>query len=426
MLERVAATVESRGTMRKPRAKSRAEKAERVPADGLMSALASATSHAEHLRTLLARLDLQKAVLDQHAVVSECDVNGCFTYVNDALCRLSGYAREELLGKPHSIINSDYHSPAFWMSMYEAVSKGGVWQSEVCNRAKDGSEFWLMQTIAAVRDDEGRLVAYVDVGADISETKRLQSEIVRRGRLAQLGQLTATVAHEIRNPLGAVRTAAFVVERRIRGYNEKSGKPAAEWLDVSAQMQRICNGVARCDRIISELLDFARSKAVSVKLVAVDDWLRGTVEEEARNLPALVEVKLDLGLGQMTASIDADQMRRAVINLVSNASEAMVGRSGDPAAVMTSNPVIRVSTAEAGGWIEIRVADNGPGIAPEILSRIREPLFTTKSFGIGLGVPAVEKIIESHGGALGIESTLGQGTVCTVRFPREQGQRTAA
>lgn len=403
--------------MRKARTTVKRAKGQAVPAETLLSALATATVNAEHLKGLLARLDLQKAVLDQHAVVSECDVDGNFTYVNDALCRISGYSREELIGKPHSVVNSGSHPPELWKSMYEAVIKGGVWQSEVCNRRKDGSEFWLIQTIAAVRNDAGEIVAYVDVGADITETKRLQGEILRRGRLEQLGQLTATVAHEIRNPLGAVKTAAYVLERKVADFNANLEVAGAAKLDVASQMQRIHNGVLRCDRIISELLDFARTKSVSKKPVELDAWLSTVVDEERRNIPALVEVCVEPGLGGMKVPIDREQLRRALINLMCNSSEAMVGRNGDAGSIVTEKPRICISTRPAGEAIDIVVSDNGPGMTAEHLAKIREPLFTTKSFGIGLGVPAVEKIVESHGGTLTIESVPGQGTAVTARIP---------
>ena len=125
------------------------------------------TAQAEQLKEVLARLDLQKMVLDQHAAVTESAADGNFTYVNDKFCQLSGYTREELIGKSHSIVNADVHPPEFWEAMYDAVMTGGVWQSEVCNRRKDGSYFWLVQTIAAARDDNGELVGYIDIGADI-------------------------------------------------------------------------------------------------------------------------------------------------------------------------------------------------------------------------------------------------------------------
>jgi len=405
----------------------RSAKVEGAPEEAgpLLSVLCKAASRSDELTTAPARLELQKLVPDRHALVAEYDAEGRFRYINDAFCRVTGYDREELIGMPHHVVNSIDHPAEVWQGMHGAVSRGDVWQHEVHNRRKDGSTVWLIETVAAIRDGNGAVTGYVNVGADITEVKALHAEMMKRGRLAQLGQLTATVAHEIRNPLGAVRTAAFVLERHVTEHNKKircavagDGKHTGE-LDVASQLQRINSGISRCDRIISELLDFTRSKALMRKSVAVDAWVRQMVSEEARNLPGSVKITCDLGLGEQSASMDPDQLRRVLINLLSNASEAMVGKGGEKPAAMYAEPSIVVTTRSSGRYLEFVVTDNGPGMAPEVAARVREPLFTTKSFGIGLGLPAVEKILEAHGGALEIESLVGRGTSMIARIPFE-------
>ena len=256
----------------------------------------------------------------------------------------------------------------------------------------------------------------VELANKIEKLREAQDEIVRKGKLAQLGQLTATVAHEIRNPLGAVRTAAFLIERKIAG----------KGVGVEQQIQRINNGITRCDRIITELLDFARSSRLVCKTVAVDDWVRQVVEEETKTLPPVVQITCDWGLGATTSAFDTDRMRRVIINLLSNASEAMVGKGKDAKEMVTTNPRIHVATRRAIDTVEITVTDNGPGISEENLPKILEPLFSTKPFGTGLGLPAVEKILEHHGGGLRITSKLGQGTAMTAWFPVAQLEQKAA
>jgi signal transduction histidine kinase len=247
----------------------------------------------------------------------------------------------------------------------------------------------------------------VELAESMMRLREAQDEIIRKGKLAQLGQLTATVAHEIRNPLGAVRTAAFLVERKLEG----------KGLGVEKQFERITNGIKRCDLIISELLDFARSKAPTIKPLDFDRWLRGAVEEEQRSLPPLVAIELRLGLADGTVGFDPDRMRRVVINLLSNAAEAMVGKGKDAAPIVVEEPRIVVTTRRSGNRIELIVSDNGPGIDAETLQRIMEPLFTTKSFGVGLGLPAVEKILSQHGGGLEIASMPGFGATFTAWLP---------
>jgi signal transduction histidine kinase len=255
-----------------------------------------------------------------------------------------------------------------------------------------------------------------DLEDNFRKLAEAQDEIVRKGKLAQLGQLTATVAHELRNPLGAVRTSAFLLKRKLNG-----AFPGAE-----AQIDRINNGVVRCDDIITQLLDFSRSRSPQLELTAVDIWLERTVEEEAQKLPASVEVECQLGLGTTEAPFDPARMSRVLINLMSNASEAMVGKGDDPSQFATAVPKIVIASRQTRRGVEISVNDNGPGIAKENLAKVLEPLFTTKNFGTGLGLPAVQKILEQHGGGLEIESEPGRGATFTAWFPLEQAKAEAA
>lgn len=255
-----------------------------------------------------------------------------------------------------------------------------------------------------------------ELADNMRRLREAQDEIVRRGRMAQLGQLTATVAHEIRNPLGAVRTAAFLIERKLK--DKGTG--------VEPQLQRIASGITRCDNIISQLLDFSRSRALMLEPVDIDAWLSRLVSEEAEKLPAAVTIECDFGLGGAMASIDPARMSRVVVNLLSNAVEALVGKGDDPSRFACPDPRVRIVTRASGRGVEIAVNDNGPGISEEVRGRILEPLFTTKSFGTGLGLPAVEKILEDHKGGLDIHSVPGDGATFVAWFPCTQPESVAA
>jgi PAS domain S-box-containing protein len=251
---------------------------------------------------------------------------------------------------------------------------------------------------------------------NMRKLKEAQDENLRRGRMAQLGQLIATVAHEIRNPLGAVRTAAFLLERKLKD----------KGLNVEQQLGRIANGVTRCDNIISQLLDFSRERALQTDDIVLDDWLSRIVSEEAEKLPSAVTIECDFNLGGEKCAVDPSRMSRVIINLISNASEALVGKGDDPAKFFTPDPRVVISTRLSRRGAEITVKDNGPGIGPEILAKVLEPLFTTKSFGTGLGLPAVDKILQDHNGGLEISSTPGAGASFTAWFPLKQSASAAA
>lgn len=265
-----------------------------------------------------------------------------------------------------------------------------------------------------VNDEVTRL--NMELAANVKRLTEVQTEILRKGKMAQLGHLTATVAHELRNPLGAVRTSAFLLERKIRN----------KGLGIEPQIERINNGVLRCDNIITQLLDFSRSKSLQSELINFDAWVEKTLSDEAEKLPAIVKLEFEPGLDGRAVPFDPGRMSRVVVNLVANASEAMVGKGDDPSKYTTQKPVITVATCLAGRGIELTVTDCGPGIAPENLLRILDPLFTTKSFGTGLGLPAVEKILQEHGGGIEVASKPGEGACFTAWFPLGDSQQEAA
>ncbi len=255
-----------------------------------------------------------------------------------------------------------------------------------------------------------------ELARNMQMLKDAQDALVKKGRMEQMGQLTATIAHELRNPLGAVRTSAFLIERKIKGKE----------LGIEPQIARINNGVTHCDDIITQLLDFSRSKKISCRSENLDKWLEKIVSEEASHLPSAVAIDCLLGMKDVEVPFDPSRLQRAIINLVSNASEAMVGNGDDPARYAVDAPRITITTKIAGQFALISVKDNGPGITPENLEKIREPLFTTKSFGTGLGLPAVDQIVIQHGGVLDIYSETGQGATFTIKLPLTSNIEQAA
>lgn len=243
-----------------------------------------------------------------------------------------------------------------------------------------------------------------------------QEELLSKNKMEQLGQLTATVAHEIRNPLGSVRTSAFLIGRKIDV--KKAG--------IDVQLDRINKGVDRCDSIITQLLDFSRTKIIVTMPSKFDDWLEAVVKEEGASFSRDVTIECDLGMGDLEVSFDQARMRRAILNLLTNASESMIGNQEQAQAPENYNPTIHIETRRHNDRVSIVVEDNGPGMPAEVLAKIRQPLFTTKNFGTGLGIPAVEQIAKQHGGELLISSEPGRGASFTISIPVSDGGRQAA
>jgi len=237
-----------------------------------------------------------------------------------------------------------------------------------------------------------------------AELKAAEEQLLRSERLATLGQLTATVSHEVRNPLGTIRSTAFVV-REILGHGGEER--------LTRALDRIERNVERCDRIIDELLEFTRERPLAVQPVGVDTWLPEVLE--GLTLPEGIRRQLDLGCAAEAVSFDPEALRRCVINLHENACHALnAKRQKAPDAEL----VLTLQTRLAPGRLELRIADTGIGIKTDILPRIFEPLFSTKGFGVGLGLVIVRKIMQRHAGGIEISSVEGESTQVLLWLPR--------
>jgi signal transduction histidine kinase len=236
-----------------------------------------------------------------------------------------------------------------------------------------------------------------------AELQAAQEEIVRRERLSVLGQLTATVAHELRNPLSAIRNTLFTVKEAV----------GADRGDLDRPLGRMERSILRCDRIINDLLDYTRAQDVRRRALNADAWVSETLAEQS--IPADIALTSDLGAPDCRISFDSERMRRVIVNLIDNAVHAMSDRPAPRR--------IAIASGFDGEAYRLTIADSGTGIAPDILPRIFEPLFSTKPFGTGLGLPTVKQIVEHHGGEIAIDSAPGQGTRVVIRLPgivREQ------
>jgi signal transduction histidine kinase len=242
------------------------------------------------------------------------------------------------------------------------------------------------------RDEVGMLAAtFNDM---IQRIQDWQQALVRQERMAALGHLTATVSHEIRNPLGTIRTSLFVVSQRIRG----------KGLGVEAALDRMERSIARCDAIIVELLDFGRIRPLDRETTDADSWLAALLDEQ--DIPPHVTVTRDLASG-VRLPLDRERLRRCLVNLLTNASHAMEPAGGR---------LVVASRAEDSRLV-VRVSDTGCGISPGHLQKIFEPLYSTKTFGVGLGLAIVKQIVDQHEGTIEVESQPGHGTTFTVRLP---------
>jgi signal transduction histidine kinase len=265
-------------------------------------------------------------------------------------------------------------------------------------------DFGAAVSLADVKstDEVGDLVvAFRKMAADLDTAN---TKLARNQRLSMLGQVAGTVSHELRNPLGAIRASLAVFRKLCSG----------KGLGVERSIERAERSVSRCDGIIADLLEYTRSRDMTRLPVAFDAWLGEQLDEHA--LPPAVTLRRELSSGY-TVAIDGDRFRQILINLLDNAAQAMTDASWTPPEGRERS--ITVRTEAAGPHCRLSIIDTGPGIPAEALPKIFEPLFTTKSFGVGLGLPTVQKIVEQHGGTIDVARTGPDGTEFVVWIPRQ-------
>src|ERR1044071_3597446 len=257
--------------------------------------------------------DLKRA-LDHAAIVATTDVSGTITYVNDKFCEISGYSRDELIGKDHRIINSGLHPKEFIRNLWVTIANGRVWHGEIRNKAKDGHFYWVDTAMVPSLAPGGKPYQYIAIRADITARKAAEQRLVEQASLARLGQMAAVVAHEVKNPLAGIKGALQVLLSR-----RAAGDPDA------AVMPDIVSRVDSPNELIGDLITFARPRPP--RLAEVN--LRHLVDEAVAMLrrdPAApsLEVSVEGDAGVVTA--DADLVRATVLNLLLNAAQAMNGQ----------------------------------------------------------------------------------------------------
>jgi two-component system NtrC family sensor kinase len=238
-------------------------------------------------------------------------------------------------------------------------------------------------------------------------------KLVQSDRLASLGQLAASVAHEINNPIAGILTLSMLVQRILK----ENGIPPERVPEVKKYLSQIVSETARVGRIVTDLLAFSRRSKPQRVGSYLNTIIRSTLSILDHKLK-LMNVTLDQRLAEVLPPVkcDVSQMQQVLINLVMNVAEAMMSKGGGPLTVVTT-----FETPE--NLVHLEITDTGDGIPADHLSKIFDPFFTTKGEGkgVGLGLAVVYGIVDAHKGDIEVQSEIGKGTTMHVRLPVENG-----
>ncbi|HME90995.1 MAG TPA: ATP-binding protein [Myxococcaceae bacterium] len=263
---------------------------------------------------------------------------------------------------------------------------------------------WDERVPEAYASDEIALILEIaERLSTVIENSKLYEKMRERDRLAALGEMAAGLAHEIRNPLGAIKGAAQCLDpRRLPGED-------GEFLEV------IVEEVNRLNGVVTAFLDYARPLKQSFGPTDINEVVTRTIRLIQNDIPPQIELKLDLreGLGKVEG--DAEQLKQVLINLVQNALEA-IGPAPGQISIRTSRPD-RFSDFRVAETVEVHVTDTGAGIPSDQQLHIFVPFFTTKQKGTGLGLAICQRIVKNHGGSISVQSRVGEGSTFVIRLP---------
>jgi len=257
-----------------------------------------------------------------------------------------------------------------------------------------------MQLAAALAELEAMNAALEHkVNERTRELRQTQASLVEAERDATLGKLTAKLSHELRNPLNALNTSLYIIRAKAGGDDR-----------IARALDRSERTVQRCTNILADLYDFAMTVEAKPRLLDLGPWLADVLGRV--RVPEGVHLRIDNRLKGMISAIDDGQLAKALHKIIDNAFLAVTQEGLERA-----ERIVSVVAAHAADRIEIIVADNGPGMDEATASQAREPLFSTRGFGVGLGLPIAEQTLARHGGGLKLYSRRRQGTTITLWLP---------
>lgn len=373
------------------------------------------------------------------------DVQGRITTFNRTAQAILGYHPFEVMGQPGRKIFAEH--------LFENVTQSGQPRRETLLVAdRNGQQLVLDATFLPLWDDQGKLIGTLLTFTDVTTMHRLEEEKRRLDRLASLGEMAASVAHEVRNPLASIKTSMqMLIDDLARDNNERLARDEGLlWNSEGAQesVAVVLNEVERLDTIVRDLLLFSRPRQlhlVECNLVELCERVLQFIEPQC--IEADVEVHR-VYHDVPPVRVDVAQMEQVILNLCLNALQAMpdggvltlscqvtqalpgeqrVSSSRGPGSV--SQALLPAAAAlptnvfnRPHRWLELSVSDTGAGIAPDQLERIFQPFFTTKAHGIGLGLPISRRLVEDHHGHMLVESQLGYGATFIARLPLQEGE----
>jgi len=363
------------------------------------------------------RMLLMTAIEQSAEGIMITDAEGTIRYVNPAFSRVSGYAREEALGKNPRLLKSGKQDEAYYRKLWTTILGGEIWQDEITNRRSDGDLYMEQMTITPVRDQRGEITHFIAIKAEVTERKRLEQQLRQAQKMEAVGRLAGGVAHDFNNLLTI-----------ISGYGGLLLEHPGTIEPLRGYVNEIRNATSRAASLTRQLLAFSRQQVLAPRVLG----LNAVVANIEKMLKRLIGEDIDLVtiLGESLWPIKADpgQLEQVLLNLAVNARDAMP--NGGVLTIETANVEMDSASAQShfplspGPYVLLAFNDTGIGMDAETQARIFDPFFTTKEKGkgTGLGLAMVYGIVKQSGGYIWVYSEVGKGTTFKIYLPRTEGE----
>ncbi len=349
------------------------------------------------------------------------DNNSKIVNVNSGFTRITGYGKEDVIGRIPSALQSGQPDAVFNEKMWAEIKSSGAWQGEITSRRNDGEVFSAWLSISRVSDEAGTPTHYVGALSDITELKRAQTEQARLLRelhqaqkMEALGQLTGGIAHDFNNILGIM---LGYTELALNRCTRSGGSELVRYLN------HVERAGLRAKSLVAQMLAYTRRETSDHTRFDLPPLVEENLKMIRAALPASIEIGTEIGEGLPPVAMDPVQINQLMMNLCINARDAMDGKG----TINVRLGWARKVNAECaichkpvdGDWLELSIADTGHGISRDVLLSIFDPFFTTKDVGkgSGLGLSVVSGIVRNFGGHIQVETELGQGATFRLWFP---------
>jgi PAS domain S-box-containing protein len=358
------------------------------------------------------RIRLATAVDQAAESVIISDKRGTIQYVNPSFERLSGFTKDDIVGRNFSVLKSDTHDEDFYKEMWQTISSGKAWAGQIGNRMKDGSVRQFETTISPIRDDSGAIVNFVSVNRDVTQEVALEAQLLQAQKMEAVGTLAGGIAHDFNNLLQVIQGYAEVL---LRGVSEDPSKYEA--------LQKIHRSAKKGAELTRQLLTFSRKVQSQRRPLNLNQEVEQVKNLLERTIPKMIEIELHLDKTPAIVSADPIQVEQALMNLAVNAMDAM--SDGGKIIIETGRATLDEEFcqthlgARPGEYVLLTISDTGHGMDKEILEHVFEPFYTTKEVGkgTGLGLAMVYGIVKTHEGYIICYSELDSGTTFKIYLP---------